>query len=61
MVISSTVASWFISIDIILLLLLNESLIDIRPKFRTPTVPLSLAAANICHCDSAAGSGKYFA
>lgn len=61
MVISGTVASWFISIAIILLLVLNESLIDVRPKFRTPAVPLSLAAANICHCDSEAGSEKYFA
>ena len=55
MVISSREASWFISIAVILLLLLNKSLMDIRPKFRTLAVPLSLDAANICHCDSAAG------
>lgn len=61
MVISSREASWFISIAIILLLLLNNSLIDVRPKFRTLAVPLSSSAANICHCDGAAGYEKYFA
>lgn len=48
MVISSREASWFISIAIILVLLLNKSLIDIRPKFRALVVPPGLGAVNIC-------------
>lgn len=61
MVISSREASWFISIAVILLLLLNKSLIDITPKFKTLAVPLSLGASHVFHCDSAAGYEKCFA
>lgn len=60
MVISSREASWFISIAVILMLLLNKSLIDFRPKFRALVVPPGLGAVNICHCDKAAGCKKYF-
>lgn len=55
MVISRREASWFISIAIILLFVLNKPLVGFRPKFRALVAPLNLGTANIYHCYSAAG------
>lgn len=47
-------------VSIAIILVLNKSFTDIRPKFRALVVPPGLGAANISHCDRAAGCKKCF-